>query len=143
MKKFLALFLCLLLSGCAIGIHLGTPEDTAASWIRSFNDRDYKGIYLTLSSEYVANNGGEEKVKADIKAMLEDAEKKNITYKIKAIGHLAMFKEDYQPPEGEDTLLVRLDKTYIENGEKKAEEIILNFKVRKENGEYKILDYWD
>ena len=142
MKKLLALSLCFLSLGCIVGVNLKTPEETVKTWVRSYNDRDVKGIYVTLSKSYVFANGGEERVKADIKSMLEDAKELNITYKTKSIGRLALPKEEDEPILV-DIYLVKMDKEYTENGEKKTEELILNFKIEKEDGKYKIAEYWD
>lgn len=143
MKKSVALPLCFLLLGCTIGVNLKTPEETVGTWVRSFNDRDVEGMYLTLSEEYIFAHGGEEKTKADIKAMLEEARKQEMKYRMKRIGMLAMSEEGDLPPSGENIYLATLDKEYIEDGEKKVEEILLNFKVVKEDGEYKIIEFWD
>jgi hypothetical protein len=140
MKKLVALSFCFLFLGCIVGIKLDTPEDAVTSWVKSFNDRDVKGMYLTLSEEYIVANGGEEKVREDIRIMLEYAADQNTSYVIKSIGRLAIFRDEYL---GEDIFLVRIDREYVENDEKKVEEIILNFKVVEENKKYKIVDVWD
>jgi hypothetical protein len=140
MKKLVALSFCFLFLGCIVGIKLDTPEDTVTSWVKSFNDRDVEGMYLTLSEEYITTNGGEEKVREDIRIMLEYAMNQDINYVIKSIGRLAMFRDEYL---GEDILLVRIDREYVENDEKKVEEIILNFEVVEEDKKYKIVDVWD
>ncbi len=144
MRKLLSVFLCSVLLGCIVGVNLTTAEDTIETWIRSYNDRDTEGIYITLSKEYVENNGGETVVKDNIETMLANATKKDATYELKSIGQLA------QPPTGEnatheffDIYLARINKKYTEDGEKKSEEIILNFEIKKEDEKYKIVDYWD
>jgi hypothetical protein len=144
MKQIVALLCCLLVLGCTIGVNLDTPENTVGTWVRSYNDRDVEGIYITLSKGYIMANGGEERVKANIGAMLEEAKKSETTYIVKGIGLLALSKE--QPGSSSSNgpiYLARMDKKYSENGEKLAEEIILNFRVVKEDGEYKIDDFWD
>jgi len=142
MKKLLALSLCFISLGCIVGVNLKTPEETVKTWVRSYNDRDVEGMYVTLSKSYIFGSGGEEQVRADIKSMLEDAREQNITYKIKSIGQLALPKEEDHPPLV-DIYLLKMDKEYTENGEKKTEEIILNFKMEKEDDKYKIAEYWD
>jgi hypothetical protein len=141
MKKSVALPLCFLLLGCTIGVNLKTPEGTVGTWLRSFNDRDVEGMYLTLSKEYIFAHGGEEHTKAEIRAMLEEAKKQEIKYRVKGIGVLVTSEGD--PVAGENIYLANLDKEYVEDNEKKVEEILLNFKVLKEDGKYKIEEFWD
>ncbi|MBU7023529.1 MAG: hypothetical protein HXS40_05120 [Theionarchaea archaeon] len=144
MKQIVALLCCLLVLGCTIGVNLDTPENTVGTWIRSYNDRDVEGIYITLSKGYIMANGGEERVKANIETLLEEARKSETTYIVKGIGSLALSKE--QPGSSSSNgpiYLARVDKNYSENGEEQVEEIILNFRVVREDGEYKIDDFWD
>jgi hypothetical protein len=143
MKQVLALLCCLLVLGCTIGVNLDTPENTVKTWIRSYNDRDVEGIYITLSKAYIMANGGEEQVKADIRAMLEEAQESGITYTVKGIGMLALSTEQPGLSSDRTIYLARMDKEYAEQGEKKVEEVILNFAVVKEDGKYKIEDFWD
>lgn len=140
MKQLLAVLLCIMVLGCAIGINLNTPENTVKSWVRAFNDRDVKGMYLTFSEEYITENGGEKEVKATIKALLANAKEKNIKYLLKGVGIITPAQDISRAG---NVYLARIDMEYTEQGEKKAEEILLNFKIVKEDGKYKILDYWD
>jgi hypothetical protein len=140
MKQLLAVLLCVIFLGCAIGINLTTPENTVKSWVRAFNDRDVKGIYLTFSEEYITENGGEEEVKASIKTLLENAKKESIKFKLKGVGVITPSQD---VSKAGDIYLARIDMEYVQDGEKKVEEVFLNFKLVKEDEKYKIVDYWD
>ncbi|MGD2248881.1 MAG: hypothetical protein PVF58_10790 [Candidatus Methanofastidiosia archaeon] len=140
MKQLLAVLLCVIFLGCAIGINLTTPENTVESWVRAFNDRDIKGMYLTLSEEYITENGGEEEVKANIKILLENAKKESIKFRLRGVGVITPTQDVSQAG---DVYLARIDMEYVLDGEKKVEEVFLNFKFVKEDGKYKIVDYWD
>ena len=143
MKNLLALSLCLLFMGCIIGVDLSSPEETVATWIRSYNDRDVKGVYATLSDEYILANGGEEEVKESIAEMIEETREEEIKYTMKTIGKLS-GSQDEETGELPDIYLVRIDKSYVdETGTEKTEEIILNFEMKKYDGSYKIVTYWD
>ncbi len=140
MKRLLTVLLCVMFLGCAIGINLNTPENTVQSWVRTFNDRDVKGMYLIFSEEYIIENGGEEEVKASIKTLFANAKEENLKYNLKGVGVITPSQDISMAG---DVYLARIDMEYVEDGEKKVEEILLNFKIAKENGKYKIVNYWD
>jgi hypothetical protein len=142
MKKLLAPFLCFLSFGCIVGVSLETPEETIQTWIRSYNDRDVEGMYLTLSKSYIFANGGEEQVKEDIEKIFESAREQSLRYTLKSTAQLALPREEDQKVLT-DIYLARMDREYRDGGEKVSEEIILNFRIEKEDKKYKIAEYWD
>lgn len=143
MKQIMAVLCCLLVLGCTIGVNLDTPENAVRTWIRSYNDRDVEGIYITLSKAYIMANGGEERVKDNIRTMLEEAEESETTFAVKGIGMLALSAEQPGLPSDRTIYLARMDKEYTAQGEKVVEEVFFNFAIVKEDGKYKIEDFWD
>lgn len=144
MKKLLALTLCTLSLGCIIGVNLETADDTVETWVRSYNDRDTEGMYLTLSEEYISENGGEKEVRASIEETLENAKERDMTYTLTSIGQLMASAGGANQTQQFDIYLVKINTKYTDcNGTEKTEELILNFEIKKEDGRYKIVDYWD
>ncbi|MBU7038206.1 MAG: hypothetical protein HXS52_09745 [Theionarchaea archaeon] len=139
----MALLCCFLVLGCTIGVNLDTPENTVNTWVRSYNDRDVEGIYITLSRAYIMANGGEERVKSIIGTMLEEAEESEISFTVKGIGLLALSTEQPGLSSGRTIYLARMDRKFTEEGEKRVEEVFWNFAVVKEDDKYKIEDFWD